>query len=247
MPGDFQDKVVLVTGGSGGIGAETSRRFAAGGAKVAVHYGRNAASAEAVVAEIKAAGGEAIAVGGDVADEAQAKSIVDAVVKAFGGIDILVNNAGISLFQPFGSITTENFTTEFNANVLGVIVMMQAVVPHFPDGGGRVVNVSSNLCYGPFPGLTVYTASKSAVIALTQGFARELGAKGIAVNAVAPGVTDTPMTAWLSDDDRKGLAAAAPLGRIAQPDDVADAILFLASPAARWVTGRTMIVDGGLI
>ena len=240
-------KAALVTGASGGIGAETARRLAAAGARVAVHYGENAAAAGAVVAEIVAAGGMAIAVGGDVGDGLAAARIVDEAAAALGGIDILVNVAGTSPNLPFGSITRQNFDALFHVNVLGTVLMMQEAARHFPAAGARVVNVASNLCYGPMAGLVAYSAAKSAIVTLTQGFARELGGRGIAVNAVAPGATDTPMTAWIPDDIRSAIVAQTPLGRFGAPDDIADVIVFLASPQARWINGRTIVVDGGLI
>jgi 3-oxoacyl-[acyl-carrier protein] reductase len=119
-------------------------------------------------------------------------------------------------------------------------------VPHFPDSGGRVVNVSTNIAYRPIEGCVIYSASKAAVSTLTEGFSKELASKKITVNAVAPGATVTPMTAWLSDDLRRGIEQATPLGRMAVPDDVADVVAFLASDGSRWVTGRTILVDGGL-
>jgi 3-oxoacyl-[acyl-carrier protein] reductase len=124
--------------------------------------------------------------------------------------------------------------------------MMQAVAPHFPASGGRIVNVSTNLAYRQIEGCVVYAASKAAVSAMTEGFARELGKRNVTVNAVAPGATSTPMTAWLSDEMKAGISASTPLGRIATPDDIADVIAFLASDDSRWVTGRTLLVDGGL-
>lgn len=243
---DLSGKVALVTGASGGIGGESARRLAKAGAKVAVHYNSNAESANAIVDEITNAGGEAIAVGGDVTDEAACKSIVDATVAGLGGLDILVNNAGISSFIPFGEMTAEAIDKEFAVNVKSVILMTQAAAPHL-ENGGRVVNVSSNLIHAPIPGMTAYCAAKSAVACLTHGFAKELGVKGITVNAVSPGATHTPMTAWLPDEMVKSISDATPLSRLAMPDDVADVILFLASPNSRWVNGRSVVVDGGLV
>ena len=243
---DLSGKVALVTGASGGIGGESARRLAKVGAKVAVHYNSNPDSANAIVEEITSAGGTAIAVGGDVTDEAACKSIVDATVAGLGGLDILVNNAGISSFIPFGEMTAEAIDKEFSVNVKSVILMTQAAAPHL-ENGGRVVNVSSNLIHAPIPGMTAYCAAKSAVACLTHGFAKELGEKGITVNAVSPGATHTPMTAWLPDDMVKSISDATPLSRLAMPDDVADVIVFLASPASRWVNGRSVVVDGGLV
>lgn len=239
-------KVALVTGASSGIGSAVARRLARSGATVAVHYGANEANAVAVVASIAAESGTAFTVGGDVSKADEVTRIIDAVVKRCGKIDILVNNAGILEFGRFGEIDPKSFERQFSVNALSVLLMMQAAVPHFPESGGRVINVSTNLAFRPIEGCAVYTASKAAVGALTEGFAKELAGKRITVNAVAPGATATPMTAWLTDEIRAGIEQATPLGRMAQPDDIADVVAFLASDAARWVTGRTIIADGGL-
>lgn len=246
MNQELAGKVAIVTGASGGIGSEVARRLASAGAAVMIHYHRSADAAEQVRAEIEAAGGAARLVQGDASDGADAARIVAETVAAFGQLDILINNAGISSFYPFGEMTAADVDREFAVNVRSVVMMTQAAAAQLA-GGGRVVNVGSNLALGPMPGLTLYAAAKAAVAALTQGFARELGSRGIAVNAVAPGATITPMTAWLEQEALDGIAAATPLGRVGQPDDVADAILFLASPRSRWVDGRTLVVDGGLI
>ena len=244
---DLGKAVALVTGASGGIGSETARRLAAAGARVAVHGYRNRAGAEKVAADIVSAGGEATVVLGDVGDCADAARIADETAARLGTIDILVNVSGTSPQLPFGTVTPAAFDALFRDNVLGAILMMQECARHMSDAGGRIVNVASNLCYGPMAGLVPYAAAKASLITLTQGFARELGSRRIAVNAVAPGVVETPMTEWIADDIRASIAGATPLGRIGRPDDVADVIVFLASPAAKWVNGRTLIVDGGLI
>lgn len=245
--GRFAGRAAIVTGGSGGIGGEVARRLASQGASVAIHYNANAGPAEALAAEIVAAGSHAVALGGDLAAPAACAALVAGALDAFGRLDILVNAAGTSTFEAFGAITVEAYRRDFDSSVLSTIMMTQAIVPHFGDAGGRIVNVSSNLSYGPLPGLAAYCAAKAAVAALTQGFARELGGRSITVNAVAPGAVETPMTAWISPEIWQGIADATPLRRTARPDDVADAILFLASDDARWVNGRTLIVDGGLI
>jgi 3-oxoacyl-[acyl-carrier protein] reductase len=243
----FADATAIVTGGSGGLGNEVARRLAAQGARVVVHYNASPANAVALVAAIQADGGHAIALAGDLSDPAACDALVEGALQAFGRIDILVNAAGTSTLEQLGSITVEAYRRDFDASVLSTILMTQAVVPHFGATGGRIVNVSSNLSYGPMPGLSTYAAAKAAVAALTQGFARELAGRSITVNAVAPGAIRTAMTDWIAADVWQGIAEATPLRRTAEPDDVADAILFLASEEARWVNGRTLIVDGGLI
>lgn len=240
-------KIALVTGASGGIGGAIARRLAAEGAIVAAHYGRNASAAEALAAELRGAGAEAIAVGGDTTDPAQCAAIAAAVVQRFGRIDILVNNAGALQNLPFGQVTPSDFDAQFHANTLSVVLMMQAAIPHFPDHGGAVVNISTNIVTAPVPGTAIYSATKAAVNAITAGFARELAGRRIRVNAVSPGATDTAMLAWLDDETRRGIASATPLGRIGDPDDIASVVAFFASDDSRFITGRSLVVDGGLI
>ena len=243
---EFQDKVALVTGASSGIGSAIATRLGRAGATVAVHYNSHEENAAAVASTITSAGGTAFIVGGDVAKVDDAKSIVKAVVDRCGEIDILVNCAGILEYARFGDIDSASFERQFSVNTLSVILMMQAAVPHFPASGGRVVNVSSNIAFRPIEGCSIYCASKAAVSTLTEAFSKELASKRITVNAVAPGATVTPMTAWLTDDLRRGIEQATPLGRMAVPADIADVVFFLASDGSRWVTGRTILVDGGL-
>ncbi len=243
----FAGRVALVTGASGGIGGAIARRLADEGAAVAVHYYRSPAPAEKLVAEIGLACGQAFCVGGDTSDAAQCKAIAEAVVAKFGFIDILVNSAGALENLPFGSVTAEAFDRQFHANTLSAVLMMQAAVPHFPPGGGAVINLSTNIAASPLAGTAIYSASKAALNSITAGFAKELGPRGITVNAVAPGATDTAMLAWLDDETKQGVARATPLGRIGQPDDVAGAVAFFASDSAKFITGRSLIIDGGLV
>lgn len=239
------DKAVLVTGGSGGIGAAIARRFAAQGRRVAVHYNRSADAAASLVDEIERAGGEAFAVAADVTSAADVARMADAVAARFGGISVLVNNAGISTPLALGAMSEADISRELAVNVSSVVLVSQACLPHM-DRGGVIINVSSNLAYAPLPGLTLYCAAKAAVACLTQGFARELGSRGIRVNAVAPGATRTAMTEWIDAATMDGIAAQTPLARVAEPQDIAGAVALLASADAGWVTGRTLIVDGGL-
>ncbi len=242
----LKDKIALVTGGSGGIGSESARRLAKRGVKVAVHYLNSRENANRVVAEIMAGGGQALAIQGDAAEQADCERIVQETLSAFGGLDILVNNAGISTMMEFGNIGAADIDREFAANVRSVVLMTQAAARHMKPGA-TIVNLSSNIAYAPIPGLTVYCAAKAAVATLTKGLARELGKQGITVNAVAPGATETPMTEWMDQPTREGIASATPLGRIAQPDDIADIVVYLASSESRWITGQTLLADGGLV
>ena len=246
-PARLAGRNAIVTGGSRGIGAAVARRLAADGARVAVVYRSNRDEADAVVSAIRESGAEAIAVQADVADATSVNAMVSAVREAFGAIDIVINNAGILEGQPVGSIDAASFDAQFRTNALSVILVTQAVLPHMPARGGHIVNVSSSLVYRPRAGLSVYAASKAAVGALTHAFAIELGPRNITVNAVAPALTRTDMTAPIPDEVKARMRESTPLGRLGEPEDIADAIAFLASDEARWITGRTLMTDGGFI
>ncbi|MBV7476391.1 SDR family NAD(P)-dependent oxidoreductase [Pseudomonas sp. PDM31] len=240
------NRIAVVTGGSRGIGAAIARKLAAEGAIVAVVYQSGVDQAQSVVRAIREAGGVAEAFAADVADASAVRSVIASIVARFGRIDILVNNAGIFEGRTFADIDADHVTRLFAVNMSSVLHMMQAAVPHFPPTGGRVVNVSTNLIYSPRPGTAIYAASKAAVSVLTNGFAKELGARGITVNAVAPSMTSTDMTAATPDARRQAVIAATPAGRIGEPEDIADVVVFLASDESRWITGRTLLTDGGL-
>jgi 3-oxoacyl-[acyl-carrier protein] reductase len=242
----FQGKVALITGASSGIGSAVATKLGGAGATIAVHYNSHEENASSVASAIISSGGKAFVVGGDVAKGNDAQRIVKAVVDQCNQIDILVNCAGVLEYARFGDIDPASFERQFSINTLSVVVMMQAAVPHFPNSGGRIVNVSSNIAFRPIEGCAVYCASKAAVSTLTEAFSKELAPKKITVNAVAPGATVTPMTAWLTEDLRRAIEKATPLGRMAMPADVADVVAFLASDESRWITGRTILVDGGL-
>jgi 3-oxoacyl-[acyl-carrier protein] reductase len=241
-------KVALVTGGSRGIGAAISAKLAALGAHVAINFRSDAESARQVAEEIRRGGGSAQIFAADVADPAAVKAMVAAVAEAFGRIDIVVNNAGSFGARPFGTIDAAFFAEQFNANALSTVLVTQEAVAHFPPSGGHVVNVSSNLAFRSVAdGTSIYAAAKAAVATITQCFGRELGKRKITVNAVAPGVTETRMTAELLAESRQAIIDDSPMGRIGRPADIAEVVAFLASDACGWMTGRTVIVDGGTV
>lgn len=243
----LQGKTAVVTGGSRGIGAAIARRLSADGAWVGIVYRSNAAAAEEIVQSIRQQGRHAEAFRADVTDEHRTTAVLDEFASRFGQIDILVNNAGIFEAAPVGQITREIFSNEMFTHAWSVIATTQAALPHFPSMGGHIVNVSTSLVHQPGNGTAVYSAAKAAVEVLTRGFAMELGPRGIRVNAVAPAITRTDMTSGIAPDQLAKEAELTPLRRLAEPDDIADAVAFLASNDARWITGRTILVDGGRV
>lgn len=239
-------KVALITGASRGIGAGVARRFAAAGIHVALGYHSRGDAAESLAAEIVAAGGQALPVQGDIANAGAAQRIVAETMARFGRIDMLVNCAGIAPYVPLGEIDAAHVRAMLDANVLGTVLVTQAVLPHLPSPGGRIVNFASALAFRPIPRSSIYAASKAAIVTLTHAWSKELGPKGIAVNAIAPGVIETEMTTAILAERGPGIVASTPLGRIGQPEDIAGLALFLCSAEAGWVTGRTIIADGGV-
>lgn len=240
-------KVALVTGASKGIGAGIARHLAAEGAAVAVNYASSRSGAEGVVAEITAAGGRAMPVGGSVTEAADIPRMLAETRSAFGPLDILVNNAGIYEPAPVGQITAENFHRQFNINVLGMILCVQEALQHFGPQGGSIVNVSSIVSTLSPAGTPVYNATKSAVDNLTRSFAKDLAARKIRINCVNPGPVETEGVHTQGFIEAfQSYAKVTPLGRIAQPADIAPAVAFLASAEAGWITGETLYVAGGL-
>jgi 3-oxoacyl-[acyl-carrier protein] reductase len=241
-------KVAVVTGASKGIGASIAEHLAAAGASVVVNYSSSKAAADAVVANIHTKGGKAIAVQGDVSKPADITRLFAETKTAFGKLDILVNNAGIYDFQPLGSITPEHFHKQFDLNVLGLLLTTQEAVKLIGPDGGSIINVSSIVGQMPVPTASVYSATKAAVDAITVALAGELGPKKIRVNSINPGMVETEglhSVGFAESDFRKHVEATTPLGRIAQPADIATAAVFFASPDAGWVTGQTLILAGG--
>ena len=243
--GKLDGKVAIVTGASKGIGASIAEYLAKDGASVVVNYASSKQGADAVVKRITDAGGEAIAVGANVARPDEITQLVDATVKAYGKIDVLVNNAGVYDFAPLEAITPEFFHRHFDLNVLGLLLTTQAAVKHFPETGGSVINIGSVVGKAPMANGTVYGATKSAVDGLTVGLARELGPKHIRVNSVNPGLVETEGTSGFIDDFRKLVEPTTPLGRVGQPQDIGKVVAFFASDDSAWITGEAVGVSGG--
>ena len=242
--GKLDGKVAIVTGASKGIGASVAEHLAAEGASVVVNYASSKEGADRVVERITKAGGKAVAVGANVAEPAEVTKLVDEAVRQYGKVDILVNNAGIYAMSPLEAITPEHFHKHFNLNVLGLLLTTQAAVQHFPAEGGSVINISSVVGKNPAAGLSVYSATKGAVDAITIALSKELGPKNIRVNSVSPGPVATEGTAGF-EDFFKQMAGITPFGRIGEPSDIGRAVVAFASDDLGWITGEAVLAAGG--
>jgi 3-oxoacyl-[acyl-carrier protein] reductase len=241
-------KVAVVTGASKGIGAAIAKSLAAEGASVVVNYASSKAGADIVVAAIKAAGGKAVAVPGDVSKAAEAQGIIEAAIKNFGRLDILVNNSGVYEYVPLEAITEEHFHRHFNINVLGLLLATQAAVKYLGEGSS-IINIGSVASRITSPNSAVYSGTKAAVDAITVVLSRELGPKKIRVNTLSPGVVETEGThsgGFIGSDFAKAALAQTPLGRIGRPGDIASIAIFLASEDSAWLTGERLLASGGL-
>ncbi len=244
----LQGKVAVVTGASKGIGAAIAKKLAGDGASVVVNYASSKTGADAVVKAITNAGGKAVAVQGDVSKVAEAKGIIDAAIKQFGKLDILVNNSGIYEFGAIETLSEESFHKQFNTNVLGLLLTTQAAIQHLGEGAS-IINISSVVSTLTPPESAVYTATKGAVDAITGVLAKELGARKIRVNTIAPGIVETEGThaaGFIGSDFETGTVARTPLGRTGQPNDIASIASFLASNDSNWMTGERLVASGGL-
>jgi 3-oxoacyl-[acyl-carrier protein] reductase len=247
--GRLNGKVAVVTGASKGIGADIAKAFAAEGASVVVNYASSKQGADKVVAAIAAGGGKAVAVQGDVSKQADITRLFAETKKAFGKVDVLVNNAGVYAFAPLDQITEELFHQQFNLNVLGLLLTTQEAAKHFNGDGGSVINISSAVTTIYPPGSATYTATKAAVDAITVILSKELGPKGVRVNAINPGMIETEgvhAAGFAEGDFRKSIEAQTPLGRIGQVDDISPAAVYLASADSKYMTGQTLNISGGI-
>ena len=241
-------KVAVVTGASKGIGAAIAKSLGAEGASVVVNYSSSKDEAARVVNDITENGGRAVAVKANLSKKAEIDQLFAETKKAFGQVDILVNNAGIYEFSPLEEVTEEHFHKQFNLNVLGLLLATQSAVRQFNPKGGSVINISSVVSTLGVPAAAVYSGTKGAVDSITRSLAKELGPRGIRVNAINPGMVETEgvHAAGIAESDmRKQVEAQTPLGRIGQPQDIATAALFFASSDSAWLTGETLTIAGG--
>lgn len=246
----LENKVAVVTGAAKGIGASIAKHFAAEGAKVVVNYASSKESAANVVKKIIENGGKAIAVQADVSKEVDVARLFEETNTAFGALDILVNNAVAQGYAPIEQISIEAFHQSFNVNVLGPILTIQAALKLFGDKGGNIINISSGASKYPLPSASLYSSTKAALDAFTIALSKELGSKNVRINSILPGATETEgaTSAGVTkgSDYEKMFIANTPLGRRGQPEDIAKAVVFLASDDAAWITGEQISVSGGM-
>ncbi|MBN8600183.1 MAG: glucose 1-dehydrogenase [Planctomycetes bacterium] len=247
----LQTKTALVTGGSKGIGAGIALELAAAGAAVVVNYSSDTNGADAVVREIVANGGQAIAIQGDVSNSSDVRRMLEQATNAFGSLDILVNNAGVYKAMPISDITETEFHREININLLGLLLTIRESLKHFREAGGSIINIGSAASRSLPAEYSIYAASKSGLDAITGVLAKELAPRRIRVNSVNPGATLSEGTKeaglyGVDSDFEKSLVRMTPLGRIGKPLDIARVVVFLASEESSWLTGEIIHATGGL-
>jgi 3-oxoacyl-[acyl-carrier protein] reductase len=245
----LKNKVAIVTGASKGIGASVAMYFAAEGAKVVVNYASSEEGANKIVKAITDNGGTAISVQADVSKEAEVIRLFEETEKAFGTLDILVNNAGIYLYEPIEQVSAATFHQQFNINVFGSLLAIQASLKLFGDNGGNIINISSGASNTPLPTGSVYSATKAALDAITIALSKEFSGRNIRINSILPGVVETEgshSAGFIGSDFETKLVATTPLGRTGQPEDIAKVAVFLASEESAWITGEKISVSGGI-
>lgn len=244
----LKDKVAIVTGASKGIGAGIARRLAADGAKVIVNYASSKSGADKVVADIEAAGGNAMAVCADITNKLEVDALIRTTIDFFGQLDIVVNNSGVYSFHKIEETTADLFRRQFDINVLGPLLVAGAAAPHMAKGGS-IINISSNVTRVHPAESAIYTGTKGAIDAITGVLSRELGPRGVRVNAVSPGLIETEGThtaGAIGSDFHTWNVSQTPLGRIGQVQDIAPIVSYLASDDAGWVTGEVILASGGM-
>ncbi|MDJ1479196.1 glucose 1-dehydrogenase [Cytophagaceae bacterium YF14B1] len=245
----LKNKVAIVTGASKGIGASIAEYFAAEGAKVVVNYASSKEGADKVVKAITNNGGTAVSIQGDVSKEADVARLFEETKNTFGTLDILVNNAGIYLYEPIEQISEETFHQQFNINVLGSLLTIQAAVKLFGDKKGNIINISSEAGKMPLPTGSIYSATKAALDAVTISLSKEFSGRNIRINSILPGVVETEgsrSAGFIGSEAETKLVANTPLGRSGKPDDIAKVAVFLASDDSGWITGEKISVSGGI-
>lgn len=242
----LEGKIAVVTGASKGIGAGIAKALAEAGATVIVNYASSKSDADAVVTQIRGQGGKAVGIQADMSKSADVTRLFNTVKADFGTLDILVNNAGVAVFQMIEDFTEEAFHQQFNVNVLGYLLAAREAVKLLGPSGS-IINISSILSTDPYVASSVYSATKGAVDTLTFALARELGPRGIRVNSILPGHTNTPATDGnFAGEFGEKLVAGTPLGRFGEPEDIAPLAVFLASSDSHWVTGESIRASGGV-
>lgn len=242
----LKEKVILVTGASRGIGASIAHQLAKAGAKVIVNYAGSKAAAEETVKEIIAQGGDAISLQADVSNSAAVKTMFDAAINHYGRIDVLVNNAGIMITKLLKDTTDEDFSQQFDVNVKGTFNTMREAATRLADHGS-IINFSTSVNRIMLPGYSTYVATKAAVEQLTRVFSKEVGSRGINVNSISPGPTNTALfTKGKPQEQIDRLASLSAFNRIAEPEDIAKVVVFLASDDAKWITAQNIGANGGM-
>ena len=247
MEHNLTGKVAIVTGSSRGMGRKIAEDLAGNGAKVIVNYSNNPQLAEEVVNGIKQKGGEALAIQADISKVVEIEQLFQITLEAYGQVDILVNNAGIMITKPIASLTEEDFDRQFAINVKGTFFSCQQAAKHMNENG-RIINFSTSVVGQMFPTYSAYAGTKGAVEQITRQLAKELGLKGITINAVAPGPVNTELfTVGKTEEEITNVGNMNAFRRLGQPEDISNIVLFLASQESQWVTGQTLRVNGGFI